>query len=76
MRYDNDVKFLYQPTWPNGDAWASVEEAESWAQQHLLSASDPTAELPGPSPELPTVPRPARLYPDVVIPGVSQEFTE
>ncbi len=27
--------FIYQPDWPNGDAWESAEEAEEWAKEFI-----------------------------------------
>lgn len=67
--YDsNDTEILYQPTWPDGTEWASISEAEAWVTQYLLSKTDMLAELAGPSPDKPTVPRPPVL-PKPVIPG-------
>ncbi len=68
---DNEVEILYQPTWPDGTEWASVEIAETWVIQYLLSRSDITAELAGPGPDKPTVARPPVL-PLPVVPGVDQ----
>ncbi len=67
--YDSsDVEVLYQPTWPDGTEWASVSEAETWANQYLLSLEDKTADLAGPSPDKPTTPRPPAVQPPP-IPG-------
>jgi hypothetical protein len=55
---DRDVPFLRQPHWPNGDAW-EAGEAESWAEQVILSLADVTADLAGPSRDLHPQPRPA-----------------
>jgi hypothetical protein len=63
---ENDVEVLYQPTWPDGTAWASVAEAEAWVTQHLLSLDDITADLAGPSPDKPTVTRPPVVAPPTV----------
>jgi hypothetical protein len=52
-----DVPFLKQPHWPNGEAWKKGE-AKKWGEQFILAANDPTAELPGDSPDEPTKPRP------------------
>lgn len=42
--YDgDDVASLYQPHWPNGDAWSSAEEAEEWALLHIASIEDENA---------------------------------
>lgn len=46
--------FLFQPTWPNGAAWASPEEAAAWAELVIESMENPTSEfLAGDSPEEP-----------------------
>jgi hypothetical protein len=65
---ENDVEILYQPTWPDGSEWASLEEATAWVEQYLLSRTDSSSELAGPSPDKPTVARPPVL-PLPVIPG-------
>jgi hypothetical protein len=62
----NDVEILYQPTWPDGTAWGSASEAETWATQWLISFSNKSADLAGPSPDLPTVPRPPFVQPPTV----------
>ncbi len=49
----SNVPFILQPTWPSGDAWGDGE-AEAWAEQTILALNDPTADLAGPSPEMPT----------------------
>lgn len=48
---------VIQPHWPNNEAW-TFEEATAWAEQSILAYTDPTAALPGPSREEPTVNRP------------------
>lgn len=40
---DSDVPSLYQPTWPNGDAWADAAEASAWAVLYLASINDEDA---------------------------------
>jgi hypothetical protein len=40
---DSDIASLYQPTWPNGDAWADAEEATSWAELYIASVIDESA---------------------------------
>ena len=40
---DSDVVSLYQPTWPNGDAWADAAEATAWAELYLASITDVSA---------------------------------
>ena len=52
----NDQPFLKQPTWPDGTPWGKGE-AKAWAEQLILSLTDPTADLAGPSPDMPTEPR-------------------
>jgi hypothetical protein len=51
------LPFLYQPDYPNGDAW-TAEQAEVWAETFLTSITDETAPLAGPSAEELTTPRP------------------
>jgi hypothetical protein len=42
--YDNaTVPSLYQPTWPNGDAWTDSTEASAWADLYIASITDETA---------------------------------
>lgn len=50
------VPFLFQATWPHGQAWG-IGEADKWAKQLLLSMADVKADLPGNSPDQPTVKR-------------------
>lgn len=40
---DSDVASLYQPTWPNGDAWADAAEASAWADLYIASVTDEAA---------------------------------
>lgn len=40
---DSDVASLFQPTWPNGDAWADAAEASAWAELYLASINDEAA---------------------------------
>jgi hypothetical protein len=40
---DSDVASLYQPNWPNGDAWADAAEAVAWAVLYLASINDEDA---------------------------------
>lgn len=54
---ENEVPFLRQPTYPDGSAWGEGQ-AEAWAEQVILSLTDPTADLAGDSPDAPTKPRP------------------
>lgn len=53
----SDVPFLFQPDYPNGDAWTK-KQAKEWAEIYIASLTDPTAPLPGPSVAEPSVPRP------------------
>lgn len=39
------VPHLRQPHWPNGEAWANKEEAQTWADAFLLSENDESAPL-------------------------------
>lgn len=59
--FDNsDVKFLSQPAWPDGTPWGSVEEASTWAAAHHTAITDLSSQyVAGPSPDMPTVLRPA-----------------
>ena len=34
---DSEVPSLYQPHWPNGDAWADAAEATAWAELYVAS---------------------------------------
>jgi hypothetical protein len=63
----NPEPFLHQPNWADGTAW-SEGEAEAWAEQVILSLTDPTADIPGDNPSEPTKPRPApqELEPEVL----------
>ena len=40
---DNTVPSLFQPHWPNGDAWADATEADSWAKLYIASVIDEDA---------------------------------
>jgi len=40
---DSDVPSLFQPQWPNGDAWADAAEAAAWAELYLASINDESA---------------------------------
>lgn len=70
---DNETPFMFQPTFPDGSAWGEGQ-AEAWAKQVILSLTDPTADLPGDSPDAPTKPRPApEQEPEVVEPEALPE---
>jgi hypothetical protein len=38
-----EVPGIRQPNWPNGQAWASAEEARSWAEMYVESVEVPEA---------------------------------
>ena len=40
---DSTVPSLYQPHWPNGDAWADAAEATAWAELYVASITDEDA---------------------------------
>jgi len=42
---DATVPSLYQPHWPNGDAWADAAEADTWAQAYVASLGGYPAKL-------------------------------
>lgn len=53
-----NAPFLFQPTWPDGTAWANEEEATAWVELVITSLENPDSELlAGISPEQPTQPR-------------------
>jgi hypothetical protein len=54
---EQEAPFLYQPDYPNGDAW-TAEQAEVWVETFITSLKDETAPLPGPSATELTSPRP------------------
>lgn len=37
--YFTEENRLFQPTWPNGDAWESKAQAEEWAKAYIAAAS-------------------------------------
>jgi hypothetical protein len=39
----NETPIIYQPNWPNGEAWSDTNEASSWAQACILSIVDQEA---------------------------------
>lgn len=54
---ESDIPFILQPSWPDQTAWGKGE-AEAWATQFILAATDLTADLPGDNPAQPRKPRP------------------
>ena len=40
---DAEIPSLYQPHWPNGEAWADAAESEDWAKLYLASVTDDAA---------------------------------
>jgi hypothetical protein len=54
-----EAPMIFQPTWPDGTAWASEEEASEWAQTYISSLTDPDYEFTvGFGPEEPKRPKP------------------
>jgi hypothetical protein len=43
---DSDVPTIYQPTYPNGDAWQNAEDAENWAKLWIEAITNPKAPFP------------------------------
>lgn len=66
----NELPFVYQPCWPNGQPWQD-DQATKWAEQLILSLTDEAADLPGLSPDEPTV---ARATP--LVQEITEEITE
>jgi hypothetical protein len=54
----SEIANIMQPHWPDGTPWANPAEATAWAEQHILSQTDPTADYPGNTPAQPTISRP------------------
>jgi len=51
--------FFLQPNWPNGTAWATKKEAETWVKAFIAQLENPESEfVAGDSPEEPIKPRP------------------
>ena len=50
---------IVQPNWPNGTPWASVTEAETWAELCLAAMNDPNAPYAPAGPGLPGQPKPS-----------------
>ena len=40
---DADAPSLFQPDWPDNEAWADAAEAEAWAQLYIASIEDEDA---------------------------------
>ena len=49
---------IIQPNWPNGTAWASKAEAETWAQLCISAMDDPAAPYAPAGPGLAGEPKP------------------
>ena len=50
---------VYQPTWPDGSKWASLEQANTWAESLVEAYQDPNSPfIPGDTPGQPIKPRP------------------
>jgi len=41
-----EIPGIRQPNWPNGQAWASAEEARSWAEMYVESVEVEDAPFP------------------------------
>jgi len=54
----SDIPFQYQPTYPNGDSFDSVEEASIWAQAAIDSHKDDVLVYPPNGKNLPSEPKP------------------
>jgi len=55
-----EMPTIIQPHWPDGTAWASAEEPQSWAEATIAHASDPDAQfMAGPRPSDPLMPVPS-----------------
>jgi hypothetical protein len=50
--------FMYQPHYPNGDAWASYEDAENWALLKIAELTDSSAPFAPAGYGLPSQPKP------------------
>lgn len=59
-----------QQSWPEGEPWADLAEAEEWANVFIESLLSPDAPLPGSNPEQKTIPR---EYPVAVEEAVVEE---
>jgi hypothetical protein len=53
----NPVPIIYQPNWPNGNAWDTYNDADLWAQSCILSITDPDAPYAPAGPGLSGEPR-------------------
>jgi hypothetical protein len=51
---------IYQPTWPDGTAWTSHEEAEAWAQLKVREFDPNWTIAAGLSPSQPSTTRPTK----------------
>lgn len=52
---------IIQPNWPNGTAWASPQEAMSWAELCINAMVDPLAPYAPSGPGLEPQPKPSGL---------------
>lgn len=54
-----EAPMIFQPTWPDGTAWADAEEASEWAETFIKSIEDPDYEFTiGDGPDQPKKPKP------------------
>jgi hypothetical protein len=57
---NTDAPAIFQPTWPDGTAWASLEEAETWAQLKMGEFDPNWTIAAGLSPAQPSMVRPTK----------------
>lgn len=72
---------LRQPHWPDGTAWESNEQAETWGQNYINQIEDETAPLVGVTPSQPTRKRPTpqeveEMRKDMPIPNITPRMIE
>lgn len=53
-----EMPAIRQPNWPNGQAWASAEEARSWAEMYVESVEVPEAPYAPAEPGAERMPKP------------------
>jgi len=64
---EGDEPVIFQPHYPNGDAWPNAEAAAEWAQILIDSLDNPESEfIPGNSANQPVLPRPAVIVEETV----------
>lgn len=60
---EHGLPFCLQPHWPDGTPWKDKKQASAWAEAMIASMLDDEAPLAGPSPDMPTMPRPVDVAP-------------